>query len=59
MVSVDVFMHAGDQETFGLVTLEATASGMPVVACAAGRLGELMDEHVDYAVPRCAAGDFV
>lgn len=58
MASADAFVHAGDQETFGLVALEAMASGLPVVACAAGGLGELVDEHVGYAVPRCSADDF-
>lgn len=58
MASVDVFVHAGDQETFGLVALEAMASGVPVVTCAAGGLSELVDERVGYAVPRCTADDF-
>jgi alpha-1,6-mannosyltransferase len=34
MASADAFVHAGDQETFGLVALEAMASGVPWVAWA-------------------------
>lgn len=40
--SVDVFVHAGDQETFGLAALEAMACGTPVVVRAAAGLGELV-----------------
>ena len=35
MASADLLVHAGDQETFGLVILEAMACGLPVVAAAA------------------------
>ncbi|CAJ0685797.1 GDP-mannose-dependent alpha-mannosyltransferase [Ralstonia mannitolilytica] len=58
MASADVFVHAGDQETFGLVALEAMASGVPVVTCSAGGLGELVNAQVGYAVPHCRADDF-
>ena len=58
MASADVFVHAGDQETFGLVALEAMASGVPVVTCAAGGLGELVNDHVGHAVPHCRADEF-
>lgn len=58
MASADVFVHAGDQETFGLVALEAMASGVPVVTCSAGGLAELVHETVGYAVPHCRADDF-
>ncbi|WP_439894456.1 glycosyltransferase (plasmid) [Ralstonia sp. 25C] len=58
MASADVFVHAGDQETFGLVALEAMASGVPVVTCAAGGLGELVKDHVGHAVPHCRADEF-
>jgi len=42
MASCDVLLHAGNQETFGLVALEAMASGIPVVAARAGALPELV-----------------
>jgi len=42
MASADVFVHAGDCETFGLVVLEAMASGVPVVASRRGALPELI-----------------
>lgn len=41
VASCDVFVHAGEQETFGLSALEAMACGTPVVVSAAGGLGEL------------------
>jgi alpha-1,6-mannosyltransferase len=41
LASADVYVHAGDQETFGLGVLEAMACGTPVVVSAAGALGEL------------------
>lgn len=42
MASADALLHAGDQETFGLVILEAMASGIPVVAVAAGAFNEII-----------------
>jgi alpha-1,6-mannosyltransferase len=42
MASVDGFVHAGDQETFGLSLLEAMACGTPVAARHAGGLAELL-----------------
>jgi alpha-1,6-mannosyltransferase len=50
LASADAFVHAGDQETFGLSALEALACGCPVVACSQGALGELVNEHVGVRV---------
>jgi len=44
MASADALIHAGDQETFGLVILEAMACGIPVVAVAAGAFEEIVSE---------------
>jgi alpha-1,6-mannosyltransferase len=41
IASCDAYLHAGDQETFGLGALEAMACGTPAVLSAAGGLGEL------------------
>lgn len=52
VASCDALVHAGDQETFGLVVLEAMASGIPVVGVRAGAVAELVDETVGLlAVP--------
>ncbi|WP_332675179.1 glycosyltransferase [Aromatoleum sp.] len=50
IASCDCFVHAGDQETFGLAALEAMACGVPVVAARAGGLAELVDDEVGAAV---------
>lgn len=42
VASCDVLLHAGHQETFGLVALEAMACGIPVVAVKAGALAEIV-----------------
>ncbi|HEX8989825.1 MAG TPA: glycosyltransferase [Rhodocyclaceae bacterium] len=42
LASCDALVHAGDAETFGLVVLEAMASGIPVVGVAAGAVPELV-----------------
>ncbi|UVJ43168.1 glycosyltransferase family 1 protein [Pseudomonas sp. LS1212] len=44
LASADALLHAGVQETFGLVILEAMASGIPVVATAAGAFPEIVGE---------------
>lgn len=44
MASADALLHAGDQETFGLVILEAMACGIPVVAVAAGAFKEIVEQ---------------
>lgn len=43
LASADIFVHAGDQETFGLAALEALACGTPVIARACGGLTDLID----------------
>lgn len=60
VASVDVLLHAGTQETFGLVVLEAMACGTPVVAARAGALaenvplgcGQLCNPHSPHAMAR-------
>ncbi len=42
LASSDALVHAGDRETFGLVVLEAMASGIPVVGVKAGAVAELV-----------------
>lgn len=42
--SCDMLVHSGDQETFGLVVLEAMACGIPVLGTEAGGVAELIDE---------------
>lgn len=55
MGACDAFVHAGDQETFGLAALEAMACGLPVIAARAGGLAELITTEVGVLVaPRDA-----
>lgn len=51
MASCDALVHPGDQETFGLVVLEALACGLPVIGMAAGGVAELVDAQVGLLVP--------
>lgn len=50
IASCDVLVHPGDQETFGLVVLEAMACGIPVVGMAAGGVQELIDPNTGVLV---------
>ncbi|WP_304525065.1 glycosyltransferase family 1 protein [Halomonas sp. I5-271120] len=60
LASADAMVHAGTRETFGLVALEAMASGLPVVAARAGALienvplgcGVLCEPHAPNAMAR-------
>jgi len=45
LASADALVHAGDQETFGLIVLEAMACGIPVVAVDAGAFREIIPER--------------
>jgi len=58
LASADAFVHAGDQETFGLSVLEAMACGTPVVIRAAEGLAELVEAEAGIGVPRTRAADF-
>jgi glycosyltransferase involved in cell wall biosynthesis len=42
LAAMDVFVHPGDPEPFGLVNVEAMAMGKPVVAFAHGALSEIV-----------------
>jgi alpha-1,6-mannosyltransferase len=46
IASCDAFLHANENEIFGLVVLEAMAAGLPVVGPNKGGVGELLDEAV-------------
>jgi len=52
LASLDVFVHPGDPEPFGLVNLEAMAMAKPVVAFAHGALPEIvLNGHTGWLVP--------
>ena len=58
LASADAFVHAGDQETFGLSVLEAMACGTPAVVRQAEGLGELADGGGAIAVGGGSSADF-
>lgn len=43
LAAMDIFVHAGDPEPFGLVNVEAMAMGLPVVAFNHGALPEIVE----------------
>ena len=58
LAAADAFVHAGDQETFGLAVLEAMACGTPVIARAEAGLAELLLPAAAIAVHRGSAQAF-
>lgn len=46
IASADAFLHANENEPFGLAVLEALASATPVIGPSRGGVGELIDETV-------------
>ncbi|WP_249138373.1 glycosyltransferase family 4 protein [Phenylobacterium montanum] len=58
LASCDAFVHANDAEPFGLITLEAMACGLPVVAPGTGGLAETVDQAVGQTAARSAPESF-
>lgn len=59
LASCDLFIHAGDSETYGLVVLEAMACGLPVVAAPCAALPELVDDSVGRLAARASVDALV
>jgi len=55
LASCDVFVHAGEQETYGLVAAEAMGCGLPVVGIARSAIPELVDDSVGMLAVRADA----
>lgn len=50
--SADALIHAGENETFGLVVAEAMACGLPVIGVDSGAVPEVVDASAGILVPR-------
>ncbi len=46
LASADALLHAGQQETFGLVVIETMACGRPVIGIKGGAVAELVDDKI-------------
>jgi alpha-1,6-mannosyltransferase len=57
IASCDALVHAGSQETFGLVVLEAMACGIPVVGLEAGGVAELVSDRHGVLARREGVGE--
>lgn len=58
LAGCDAFVHANDNEPFGLVVLEAMACGLPVIGVAAGGVAESVDSLVGELATASEAGAF-
>jgi len=58
LASCDAFVHANDNEPFGLIVLEAMACGLPVVGVAAGGVAESVDHEVGQLATRSEPAAF-
>jgi len=58
LAGAEAFVHAGDQETFGLSALEAMACGTPIVVRRAEGLAELADGASGLAVEQSTGAAF-
>jgi len=58
LASCDAFVHANDNEPFGLIVLEAMACGLPVVGVASGGVAESVDDEVGQLAVRSEPGAF-
>jgi len=56
LASCDAFVHANDNEPFGLVVLEAMACGLPVIGVASGGVAESVDASVGALAAASEAG---